>query len=238
MIEKTTLDFLKKLTKNNNRDWFEKNREDYLKAKTDVEAFTEQLIKSIAKFHPEIGLLNAKNCVFRIFRDVRFSKDKSPYKTNMGAYISEGGKKGNKAGYYLHIQPNGQSFLAGGMYMPEPALLNAIRQEIDYNTDEFKGIINKKSFKNTFGGLEGEKLKAVPKGYDKNHPDIELLKYKSYIVWHKLDDKALTQKDFLKKATAVFKELYPFNQFLNRANFRAAVILSFYIIHSYIVTTL
>jgi uncharacterized protein (TIGR02453 family) len=182
-----------------------------------VEEFTAQLIKEIARFHPAIGTLQAKNCMFRIFRDVRFSKDKSPYKINMGAYISEGGKKGNKAGYYVHIQPNGQSFLAGGMYMPEALLLNAIRQEIDYNTEEFKSIINKKSFKNTFGELEGEKLKTVPKGYDKNHPYLELLKYKSYIVWHKLDDAELMQKDFLKKSAAVFKELYPFNQFLNRA---------------------
>jgi uncharacterized protein (TIGR02453 family) len=217
MIEQSTLDFLKKLKKNNNKEWFDKNRDKYLQAKQNVEEFTALLIKEIAKFNPAVGTLNPKSCVFRIFRDVRFAKDKSPYKLNMGAYISEGGKKGNKAGYYLHIQPGGQSFLAGGMYMPEAPLLNAIRQEIDYNTDEFKKIIGKKSFKITFGELEGEKLKTVPKGYDKNHPDIELLKYKSYIVWHKLDDKELTQKDFLKKSASVFKELHPFNIFLNRA---------------------
>jgi len=217
MIEQSTLDFLKKLSKNNNKEWFDKNRDSYLKAKQNVEDFTALLIKEIAKFNPAVGTLSPKNCVFRIFRDVRFSKNKSPYKNNMGAYISEGGKKGNKAGYYLHIQPNGESFLAGGMYMPEAPLQNAIRQEIDYNMDEFKKIIGKKSFKTTFGEPEGEKLKTVPKGYDKNHPDIELLKYKSYIVWHKLNDKELIQKDFLKKSAAVFKELHPFNNFLNRA---------------------
>jgi len=217
MIEQSTLDFLKKLSKNNNKEWFDKNRDSYLKAKQNVEDFTALLIKEIAKFNPAVGTLQPKNCVFRIFRDVRFSKNKSPYKNNMGAYISEGGKKGNKAGYYLHIQPNGESFLAGGMYMPEAPLLNAIRQEIDYNTAEFKKIIGKKSFKTIFGELEGEKLKTVPKGYDKNHPDIELLKHKSYIVWHKLDDKEIVQKDFLKKSAAVFKELHPFNNFLNRA---------------------
>jgi uncharacterized protein (TIGR02453 family) len=217
MIEQSTLDFLKKLSKNNNKVWFDKNREAYLKAKQNIEEFTTKLINEIAKFHPEIGTLNPKKCVFRIFRDVRFSKDKSPYKSNMGAYISEGGKAGVKAGYYLHIQPNGKSMLAGGMYHPESKVLNAIRQEIDYNTKEFKSIIQKKSFKNTFGELQGEKLKTVPKGYDKEHPEIELLKFKSYIVWQQIDDKALTQKDFLKKTTATFKELYPFNNFLNRA---------------------
>jgi uncharacterized protein (TIGR02453 family) len=219
MIEQSTLDFLKKLAKNNNKEWFDKNRDSYLKAKQNVEGFTAKLINEIAKFHPEVGTLNPKKCVFRIFRDVRFSKDKSPYKSNLGAYINVGGKNSNTAGYYLHIQPNGKSMLAGGMYMPESKILNAVRQEIDYNTKEFKSIIQKKSFKNTFGELQGEKLKTVPKGYDKEHPEIELLKFKSYIVWKQLSDKELTQKYFLKKTAATFKELYPFNNFLNRAVF-------------------
>jgi uncharacterized protein (TIGR02453 family) len=216
MIEKHTLDFLKKISKNNNKEWFDKNRDAYLAAKLNIENFTALLIPEIAKISPPIGLLKPRDCMFRIFRDVRFSKNKAPYKTNMGAYFAEGGKKSMKGGYYLHIEP-GKSFLAGGVYMPPNEVLNAIRQEVDYNTSEFKKIIGKKSFKNTFGEISGDKLKTVPKGYSKEHPEIELLKYKSYIVWHQLSDAEVLDKNFLKKTMTVFKELKPFNDFLNRS---------------------
>jgi uncharacterized protein (TIGR02453 family) len=217
MIEKSTLDFLKKLARNNNREWFEKNRHHYLQAKQNVENFTALLISEIAAFDPSVAMLEPKDCVFRIYRDIRFTNDKTPYKINMGAFISEKGKKGNHAGYYLHIQPHDKSFLAGGIYKPDNRLLQAIRQEIDYNITEFKDIINKKTFRSLFGSLQGERLKTIPKGYDKNHPHLELLQYKSYLVWHDLNDSALTRPDFLKKCVSVFRELYPFNQFLNRA---------------------
>lgn len=217
MLQKTTLDFLKKLSKNNNKEWFDKNRPSYELVKKDMQQFTDALIKEIAKFDPAVAHLTSKDCTFRINRDVRFSKNKDPYKNNIGAYISELGKKGNKAGYYVHIQPNGESFLAGGIYMPDSAMLAKIRQEIDYNTDSFKKIVFGKSFVKTFGELSGEKVKTAPKGYDKNHPEIELLKYKSYIALHKLNDDAVTDKNFLKQTTQVFKELYALNQFLNSA---------------------
>jgi uncharacterized protein (TIGR02453 family) len=217
MLQKTTLDFLKKLSKNNNKEWFDKNRPAYELVKKDMQQFTDALIKEIAQFDKAVAHLSAKDCTFRINRDVRFSKNKDPYKNNIGAYISEVGKKGNKAGYYVHIQPSGESFLAGGIYMPDSAMLAKIRQEIDYNADAFKKIVYSKSFVKTFGELSGEKVKTAPKGYDKTHPEIELLKYKSYIAWHKLNDDDVTDKNFLKNTAKVFKELYVFNQFLNSA---------------------
>jgi uncharacterized protein (TIGR02453 family) len=216
MLQKSTLDFLNKLAKNNNKDWFDKNRLLYEAAKKDVAQFTNELIKEIALFDPTVAYLTAKDCTFRINRDVRFSKNKEPYKNNMGTYISAGGKKSMLAGYYVHIQPNGASFVAGGMYMPDATLLNNIRQEIDYNTEEFKGIINNKSFKKTFGVLQGEKLKTAPKGYEKDHPEIELLKHKSYIVTKPFTDEELLNKNLVKNIATTFKELYPLNQFLNR----------------------
>jgi uncharacterized protein (TIGR02453 family) len=216
MLQKSTLDFLKKLAKNNNKEWFDNNRSLYEAAKKDIAQFTEQLIKEIAQFDSSVAHLTSKDCTFRINRDVRFSKNKEPYKINMGTYISSGGKKSMLAGYYVHIQPNGATFIAGGMYMPDAALLNNIRQEIDYNTEEFKGIINSKSFKKTFGTLQGEKLKTAPKGYEKDHPEIELLKHKSYIVSKPLSDDELYNKNLVKIIAQSFKELYPLNQFLNR----------------------
>lgn len=217
MIQQETLAFLKKLDKNNNKAWFDKNRTQYEAAKKDILAFTQSLLQEMVAFEPSLQGMAAKDCVFRIFRDVRFSKNKAPYKNNLGCYIAPGGKKSTKAGYYMHIQPNGQSFLAGGMYLPENNLLKLIRQEIDYNTEEFKKIIESKSFKKTFGTIQGEQLKNPPKGYDKDHPEIALLKFKSYTAWHKISDEDVIDKKFLKTCVAVFKELYPFNQFLNRA---------------------
>lgn len=217
MIEKSTLEFLTKLSKNNNRDWFEKNRPAYEKAKTNFKDLIESVIVSASKFDPAIKHLEAKNCVFRINRDVRFSKNKSPYKNNFGATISPGGKKSFSAGYYIQIQPGG-SFIAGGMWQPETPLINAIRQEIDYNAADFKRIISSKEFKKLFGNLSQEdKLKTVPKGYDKTHPEIELLKYKSYIVVHELKDSEVLSKDFLKHCTQVMKAMHPLNLFLRKA---------------------
>jgi uncharacterized protein (TIGR02453 family) len=217
MIQQHTFTFLRDLKKHNNKEWFDSHRPDYEIAKTNFREFIEELIAGISKFDPAVKHLEAKNCVFRINRDVRFSANKLPYKSNMGASISPGGKKSFTAGYYFHAEP-GASFLAGGMWRPEPVYLNAIRQEIDYNPDEFKKIISTKAFKNHFGALSDEdKLKAVPKGYDKTHPQIELLKHKSFIVVHDLTDKMVLSKDFFKHCTTVFKSMHPLNLFLRRA---------------------
>ena len=217
MIQSSSLDFLKKLKKNNNKDWFDKHKTEYEAAKKDIEAFIEKLIASIGTFDPSIKGLTPKECLFRIYRDVRFSKDKTPYKTHLGAYMSGRGKKSNGPGYYVHIQP-GYTFLAGGLWVPPAPELNAVRQEIDYNQEEFEKIIKDKTFKKHFKELnQEEKLKSVPKGYDKDHPAIELLKLKSFTVSHPVDDKTVTSKDFVKYSTTVFKAMKPFNDFMGRA---------------------
>lgn len=217
MIPQSTFDFLTKLNKNNNKEWFDKNRDAYEPAKKNFRDTVDELIHAIAKFDPAVKMLTAKDCVFRINRDIRFSGDKRPYKTNMGASISPGGKKSAAAGYYFHLQP-GESFLAGGVWQPQPPQLSAIRQEIDYNTPEFKKITGNKNFKKYFGALsEEDKVKTAPKGYDKAHPEIETLKLKSFIVVSDLKDKEVLSKEFIKNAATAFKALHPLNMFLRRA---------------------
>jgi uncharacterized protein (TIGR02453 family) len=175
------------------------------------------LIQKTTEFDKSIKGLEAKKCIFRINRDIRFSKDKTPYKSNFGASISPGGKKSFDPGYYIHIEP-GKSFLAGGMWMPPASQLGAIRQEIDYNTKEFKKIISNKDFVKYFGGLDQEgKLQSAPKGYAKDHPSIELLKLKSYIVVHNLKDNEIFSKDLFRNCVSVFKSLYPLDLFLRKA---------------------
>jgi uncharacterized protein (TIGR02453 family) len=219
MVQKSTIDFLSSLKKNNNRDWFEKNKDKYLAAKQNIDDFTNALIKSFSAFDKKLTGLTAKDCVFRIYRDVRFSKNKDPYKTNMGASINAGGKKAMNAGYYIHIQP-GESFLAGGVWMPEADALKKIRQEIVYNSKQFRKILADKNFKKVFKGLDESpeyRLARPPKGYDKDHPDIELLKFNSYIVWKKYNDKDVTSKNFLKEVSDDAKVMKPLIQFLNTA---------------------
>lgn len=213
-----TLAFLKKLKANNNKEWFDKNKPQYLEAKLEYEAFVEKIIKGLTGFDKKISPdLKGKDCTFRIYKDVRFSKDKTPYKNNFGASMNPGGKKSLIAGYYLHTEP-GASFLAGGVYMPEPNLLNAIRQEIDYNPDDFLKILKSVSFKKYFKGLDEEdKLKSAPKGFDKEHPQIEILKNKHFIVSHPISDKQLTEKNAEKNIIAGFKAMYPFLEYLREA---------------------
>ncbi len=214
----TILDFLKKLKNNNDREWFEKNKPKYLQAKDEYESFLEKVITGVRKFDKKIDAdLSPKNCTFRIYRDVRFSKDKKPYKTNMGASIDPGGKKSQIAGYYLHIEP-ANSFAAGGVWMPEPAMLQSIRQEIDYNPEPLLKILKSASFKKYFKGLdEDDKLKTVPKGFDKEHPHIELLKNKHFLVSHSFTDKEMLSKDAVSKLTEAFKAMHPFLEYMREA---------------------
>lgn len=218
-ISKTTFTFLKELKLNNNRDWFMDNKPQYQDAKLEFEGFIDDLIAEISKYDGSIGHHTGKECVFRIYRDVRFSKDKSPYKTHLGAHITAAAKKSeihSRAGYYIHIAP-GESMLAGGAYLPQGPWLKAIRQEIAYNADELRKIIHGKKFKEIFGEMEGDKLKKAPKGYEPDHAEIELLKYKSFLATHMVQDGDVTGNEFLKHAADVFQVLYPFDQFLNRA---------------------
>lgn len=216
-ISADTFKFLKDLAKNNNKEWFTANKKRYEEAKGDFEAFVTDLIKQIAKFDPAIGNLEAKKCIFRIYKDIRFSKDKTPYKINMGANFSASPSKiHDMAGYYIHVEP-GKSFLAGGAYMPQTPWINNIRQEIDYNTKEFKKIITASSFTKNFKELQGEKLKTAPKGFPKDHPELGLLQYKSFLMMHNCDDKLVQSDGYMKHVTDVYKSMKPLNDFLNRA---------------------
>ncbi len=216
-ISNDTFKFLKDLAKNNNKEWFTANKKRYEVAKADFEAFVTDMVKNMAKFDPPIGNLEPKKCIFRIYRDTRFSKDKTPYKSNMGANFSVSPSKiHDHAGYYIHIEP-GKSFLAGGAYEPQSPWINNIRQEIDYNTKEFKKIINAAPFKKNFDEIKGDKLKTVPKGFPKDHPELSLLQYKSFLLVHDVDDKLVTSDGFMKHLIDVYKSMKPFNDFLNRA---------------------
>ncbi len=220
MLEKSTIQFLKNLGRNNNREWFLKNKKTFDQANIDFLNFTDELITSIAKFDKSISGLKAKDCAFRIYRDVRFSKDKSPYKKNFGASINAGGKKAMQAGYYIHVEPGNKSFLAGGSYLPPSDKLAAIRQEIDYHLTDFKKILNAPDFKKNFGSLsedEGMKLRTAPKGYPGDHPAIELLKFKSFIISWRIKDEVILSKKFPSDAIEIFKSMKPLHDFLNRA---------------------
>ena len=210
------MDFLKSLKRNNDREWFEKNRGKYENAKEDFEQFVSALIKELSKINPALGSLKAKDCVFRIYRDVRFSKNKAPYKTNMGAYFVEGGKKSEKAGFYIQAEP-GNGFIAGGCWMPQAPALKAIRQEIDYNLPDFEKILKDKSFKKLFGELSDSRLKTTPKGYESTNPAISHLRQTSFITEMALDDKTFTSKTLVKKCAEVYKTMSPFLKFLNTA---------------------
>lgn len=209
-----TFKFLKQLAKNNSKEWFDINRKTYESCKAEFETVVKSIIDKSSAFDKGLAGLEAKKCLFRINRDIRFSKDKSPYKLNMGASMNPGGKKEMGAGYYLHVEP-GKSFLAGGCYMPPPEVLAAIRQEIDYNAKDFKKILAAKDFKTYFKDLsEEEKLKTAPKGYPKDHPDLSLLQHKHFIVVHNIKDEQIMDKNFPVYAAKVFKAMYPLNTFL------------------------
>jgi uncharacterized protein (TIGR02453 family) len=220
MLQTSTLQFLKQLKKNNNKEWFDANRKKYDAAKTDLASFFQQVIDAFGKTDTSILTVNSKDCLFRINRDVRFSKDKSPYKTNMGAYLNANGKKSITAGYYLHIQP-GNSFVGGGIYQPDADALKKIRQEVDYNFDEFKKIINNKKFKAIYSkGLrmnDEVSLSRPPKGYDENNPAIDYLKLKSFVGTMPLTDSQLTDKKSVATIVKAFEALHPLVAFLNKA---------------------
>jgi uncharacterized protein (TIGR02453 family) len=219
MIQKSTLQFLSQLKKNNNREWFEKNRSKFEAARSDFESFTTKVIRELGKIDESIAHLEARASTFRQNRDVRFSKDKSPYKVNMGMYLSKGGRKGIQAGYYFHLEP-GSSMVAGGLWMPMAPELKKVRQEIDYSWDDFRKIIHSKKFTGTFGDLESgsdSKLSRPPKGYEPGNPAIEYLKLKSVIATRKVKDEELASPQLVRKIVTDFAALKPLVDFLNRA---------------------
>lgn len=219
MLQTATIKFLKDLKKNNNKPWFDANRKQYDTAKKDFELFIQSVIDKHLKKDTTLKDVKAKDCMFRINRDIRFSKDKSPYKTNFGASINRGGKKSLFAGYYFHLEP-GESFVGGGIWMPMPPELKKVRQEIDYNLDEFTKIISSKKFKSVYGDLykgEDASLVKVPQGFEKDNPAADYLKLKSFLAMKSLKEADLISKDLIKNVTEAFEALQPLLIFINRS---------------------
>jgi uncharacterized protein (TIGR02453 family) len=218
MIQPSTLSFLKSLKKNNNKPWFDENRDKYESARTNFQEFITELLHNMAAFDPDMKDLEAKKCMFRINRDIRFSKNKTPYKVNISAHFNKGGKKSVNAGYYIHLQPGGNSFVGGGVWMPEAVELKKLRQEVDYCFPEFKKIVNSPVFKKQYGELEKEDMLVnVPKGYDKENPAGEFLKLKSFVATKNISDKELLSPKFSSEIIEAFKALMPLLKFMNRA---------------------
>ncbi|MBU8893219.1 MAG: DUF2461 domain-containing protein [Bacteroidales bacterium] len=217
MLSKKLLQYLSDLKKNNYKEWFHENKPTYQLLKNEFLQFIAYAIADIAQFDNSVKNIDPKKCIFRINRDVRFSKDKLPYKTNFGGFIVPGGKNAGFAGYYIHIEP-GNCFLAGGIYMPPPDKLKAVRTEIYENTKEFKKILNDKNFKKHFKEIiSDDKLKTAPKGFPKDFEDIDLLRHKHYTVVKYINEDLVTSDKFADEISEVFNALYPFNSFINEA---------------------
>ena len=216
MIHPDTIPFLKELDEHNTKEWFDENRDRYQVIRKQFVQFIAQLINRLAILDPAIGLPEPKDCIFRINRDIRFSPDKSPYKTNMGAYIARGGRRTFNPGYYVHVEP-GNCFAAGGMYVPPAPALKAIREEIMYDPAAYRKIIENPAFYKNFGEMHGEKLKTAPQGYDKNDPDVELIRYKSYTVFKEVPDSVVRSDHYLDHLMSIYEMIKPLNDFLNRA---------------------
>jgi uncharacterized protein (TIGR02453 family) len=213
---KPALDFLLALQANNHKPWFQAHRADYETARQCFEDYVDDFIQEFRSIE-DFENLAAKDCVFRIYRDVRFARDKAPYKPNMGASVAMGGKHSLRAPYYIHLEPPDKSFLAGGSYMPTPEQLAAIRRAIDRDPAGLKAAIGSRRFKKYFGSLSGEKLKTPPRGYLGDHPEIELLKYKQFIAGHTLADRDVLSLRLLSHTVEVFAALKPLLDFLNDA---------------------
>jgi uncharacterized protein (TIGR02453 family) len=210
-----TLTFLADLSRNNNKAWFDSHRLAYDAARRTFEQLVEDLIDEFrASDHLED--VTAKDCIARIYRDVRFSKDKSPYKTNFAAHVAPGGWRSTVLGYYVSIAPHGQSLVAGGLHDPTPAQLDRFRQAIDRDPAPFKKVTGAKAFVDTFGAVEGERLKTAPKGYDREHPEIALLQLKQILAMHALSDEEVLAPDFVDQVITVCRAMKPFLDYLNR----------------------
>jgi uncharacterized protein (TIGR02453 family) len=219
MLEPQTLKFLSGLKKNNNKPWFDAHRAQYEAARIDFQNFIQLVIDDLGRTDTAIAGLQARDCLFRINRDIRFSNDKTPYKVAFGASIKQGGRKSPYAGYYFHLEPR-KSFVGGGLWMPEPAMVKAVRQEIDYNWPEFQDLITDKAFKAVYRDVykgSDVSLSKAPKGYEPEHPALDYLKLKSFIAEAPVTDTELTTAALHKKTVAACKALHPFLQFVNRA---------------------
>ncbi|MSP12953.1 MAG: DUF2461 domain-containing protein [Chloroflexi bacterium] len=210
----SVLAFLSDLEKNNNKAWFEAHRASYQQARDHFEDFVEELIARLAPIADLTGV-SAQDCIFRINRDVRFSKDKSPYKANMGAHITPGGRKSTSLGYYIHIELHDHSFLGGGLHMPTPEQLAKWREAVDQDAARFRQIIEAEDFVAAFGPLEGERLKTAPKGYPKDHPELDLLALKEVTTGRHLTDAEVVAPDIVDRTVQGFTLMKPFIDYLN-----------------------
>lgn len=214
MLHSQTLLFLRELAASNNREWFHANKKKYDVIKDSLEVLVGELLVEVGKIE-DLGATKVKDCIFRINRDIRFSKDKSPYKLHLSAAIGPGGRKSGRIDYYLHIQPGGESMLGAGMWNPTPAQLAKYRQEIDYNAAELKAIIEEPAFRAYFPEVWGESMKTAPKGYNREHPEIELLRRKQLFFMHKFTDKEVLSDGFVKLVIEGVFILKPYCDFLN-----------------------
>jgi uncharacterized protein (TIGR02453 family) len=219
MLSKDTLQFLDDLKANNNRDWFLENKKRYEAFKKDYQQLVADLLDAMKPLDPSLEMLEVKNCTFRINRDIRFSKDKTPYKSHLGIWLSSGAKGLNRSGYYIHLE-KGASFIAGGLYCPESEDLKKMRKEIAFFYEDLEAILAEKDFKSEFGDFdrnEKDTLKNPPRGYDKEHPAVELLKLKSFEASQKIDFSAASKKDFVAVMSQKLIALKPLNDYINRA---------------------
>lgn len=214
MTLQTTLDFLRDLAANNNKAWFDDHRDRYDQARSAFELTVDDLIHRFTAFD-DMGHLRAKDCMFRINRDVRFSKDKSPYKTNFGAVIAHGGRKGTGRVYYLQVGAD-ESFAAGGLHQPDSTQLDNIRRHINQDATPLRELLAAPDFVSQFGAMQGDQLKTAPRGYDKEHPDVDLLRYKQYLAIHPLPEDLVVSDRFVDHLVEVYRAMKPFNVYLER----------------------
>jgi uncharacterized protein (TIGR02453 family) len=210
-IDKSTISFLRALKKNNNRDWFQENKKKYQAAHENMVQFTDEVLKAYGKVE-DLQPQEPKKALFRIYRDVRFSKNKDPYKTNFAMHIRTQPKR---LGLYVHVEPGGNSIVATGIWQPSSAQLKAVRQEIDYNAGALRKILKRKKFVDTFGELQGDELKTAPKGYDVENPNIDLLRKKQWMAWASFKDADVTSPDFVKTVVNTAKTARDFQAFFN-----------------------
>lgn len=213
-ISTKVIDFLIDLSKNNNREWFHEHKKEYQAAKKDFELFVTEVLEALSPYE-DLGDLKPKDVSFRIFRDVRFSADKTPYKVSMSTSFSKGGRKSPYHPFYMHIEPTGRSFVGGGSWAPSGEQLAKLRQEVDYNAEELKGILSAPDFKKYFGALQGEKLKTNPRSYPADHPEIELLRHKQMVVMRELDRNLLSSDALIDELVLLYRTIQPLLRFLD-----------------------
>jgi uncharacterized protein (TIGR02453 family) len=216
MITQSTFDFLSEIKQNNTREWYHANKDRYKEAFGNFEDLVAMLLHTIAGFDDSVLSTEPKNCLFRIYRDIRFSKDKTPYKTWFGAALKQGGRKQISSGYYIHVSPQ-QVYLAGGIWHPDKDTLDMLRDHIVAWPKKFEKIVLDKSFLKTFVGLSGNQLKTAPRGFPKDHPQIQWLRHKDHIVSVQIEPEEILSEKFIKKAGNIYERMLPLNHFITEA---------------------